>query len=110
MKMSYFFSIPHLQHNTDISIMSSFDDTTNLRSAMNIEGVVPEALHQNHGSDITEADQEVLLMGTHLQHGNSFQRLTSMVKERKHKTTYSVYISEILYIDHTIQPKPFHNS
>lgn len=75
------FSILPLQ-NTSVD-MSSFDHTQNSRATGTLEGVRSEALKQNcnnHDNGVTEADQEVLLMETRLQHGNSIQKLTFVVR------------------------------
>lgn len=63
--------------------MISFDHTQNSRATETLQGVRSEALEQNcnnHDNDLTEPDPEVLLMETPLQHGNSIQKLTFVVR------------------------------
>lgn len=58
--------------NTDGDMIPSLDHTQNSREIGTLQGLRSEALQQNcnnHGNDVTEADQEVLLMGNPSQHG-----------------------------------------
>ncbi|XP_029292894.1 endoplasmic reticulum membrane sensor NFE2L1a isoform X2 [Cottoperca gobio] len=58
--------------NTEVDMMTSFDHTQNSRASETLQNVGSEALHRNrndHDNSVTEADHEVLLMDTPLQHG-----------------------------------------
>ncbi|XP_070704383.1 endoplasmic reticulum membrane sensor NFE2L1a [Pempheris klunzingeri] len=58
--------------NTDADMMASFDHTCNSGATRTLRGVKFEAPQQycnNDDNDVTEADQEVLLLETPLQHG-----------------------------------------
>ncbi|XP_075939018.1 endoplasmic reticulum membrane sensor NFE2L1a [Anarhichas minor] len=58
--------------NTDVEMMTSFDHIQNSRATETLQGVGSEALRQNcndHDNTATEAEQEVLLMETPMQHG-----------------------------------------
>lgn len=80
-KLIYIFINP-LQ-NTDVDTMTSFNHTRNSRATGTLQRVGSEALQQNcnsHDNDVTNADQEVPLMETPLQHGNSIQKLKFVVR------------------------------
>ncbi|XP_034395337.1 endoplasmic reticulum membrane sensor NFE2L1a [Cyclopterus lumpus] len=58
--------------NTNVDMMTSFDEIQNSRLTESLQGVGSEAPRQNcnnHNSSITEAELEVVLMETPLQHG-----------------------------------------
>lgn len=54
--------------NRGVDMMTSFDDTQNLRATGALHGV-PQQNCNNHDDDIAEADQEVLQIETPRQHG-----------------------------------------
>ncbi|XP_068434720.1 endoplasmic reticulum membrane sensor NFE2L1a [Clinocottus analis] len=58
--------------NTDVDMMTSFDEIQNSRATETFQGVGSEALPQNcynHDNSVTEAEHEVVLLETPLQHG-----------------------------------------